>query len=89
MQFSDWEVQEMDHPACYGKMFPTTLKPTVNREIKGKVFGYLIDHTGVVASGRTVSADLDAFDECTVCRNLDDCSRLSAGKLLMEMAIRG
>ena len=77
------------HSACYGKMFPPTLVKTDNEEIRGKVFGYLVDHRGMVESGRAVTADLAAWEECGQCPDLDGCFRLSTGTLLMEIALKG
>ena len=79
----------MQHPsACYGRMFPSVLVKTANEEVRGKVFGYRVDHTGVVPSRWTVTRDPQAWDECTTCRDLDGCFRLSTGTLLMEMAVK-
>jgi hypothetical protein len=77
------------HSACYGKMFPPTLVKTDNQEVRAKVFGYMVDHTGVVETGRTVTTDLEAWDECSQCPDLDGCFRLSTGTLLMEIALKG
>jgi hypothetical protein len=74
--------------ACYGKMFPPTLVKTDNKEIRAKVFGYRIDHTGVVETGRRVITDLEAWGECSVCPDRESCFRLSTGTLLMEIALR-
>ena len=73
--------------ACYGRMYPPTLVKTPNKEVKGKVFGYRVDHTGVVESRRTVTTDPDAWRECTQCPDLDGCFRLSTGTVLMEIAL--
>ena len=40
--------------ACYGKRFPATLVKTENEDVQGKVFGYRIEHTGVIETGRMV-----------------------------------
>ena len=77
------------HSACYGKMFPPTLVRTANKEVRAKVFGYRVDHTGVVERGRTVTTDLEAWEDCTVCPDLESCLRLSTGTLLMEIALKG
>jgi hypothetical protein len=77
------------HSACYGKVFPPTLVKTDNKEIRAKVFSYLVDHTGVVETGRKVSTDLEAWEECSQCPDLDGCFRLSTGTLLMEIALKG
>lgn len=77
------------HSTCYGKMFPPTLVQTGNREIRAKVFGHLVDHTGVVERGRMVTTDQQAWEECTVCPEFASCFRLSSGTLLMEVALKG
>jgi len=74
--------------ACYGKMFPATLVKTENQEVKGRVFGYRVDHTGVIATRRAVTVERAAWQECTQCKDLDGCFRLSSGTLLMEIAVR-
>ena len=73
---------------CYGKMYPATLLKVANREVMGKVFGYRVDHSGVVETRRTVSTDLGAWEQCIQCPDFDSCYRLSAGTLLMELAAR-
>ena len=79
----------MQHPStCYGKMFPATLVKAENQEVKGRVFGYRVDHTGVIATGRAVTVDREVWQECTQCHDFDGCFRLSTGTLLMEIAVR-
>ena len=75
-------------PACYGRMFPSTLVRSANTEVRGRVFGYRIDHSGVVESQQVVSTDSEAWRECTKCPEVDSCFRLSTGTLLMEIAVR-
>jgi hypothetical protein len=77
------------HSVCYGRIFPPTPAKTDNREIKAKVFGYRVDHTGVVETARTVTTDRKAWDECSECPDLEGCFRLSTGTLLMEIAVKG
>jgi hypothetical protein len=36
--------------ACYGKMFPSILAVTANREVRGQVFSYRVEPAGVVES---------------------------------------
>lgn len=79
----------MTHSACYGKMFPSTLVKADNKEIRARVFGYRVDHTGVVETGRTVTTDREAWEECVQCPDLEGCFRLSTGTLLMEIAVKG
>ena len=78
----------MKHPlACYGKMFPATLVKSANEDVRARVFGYRVEHTGMVETGRTVTTDRDAWEECSLCPSLDSCFRLSTGTLLMEIAV--
>jgi hypothetical protein len=46
--------------SCYGGLFPETLVKAPNQDVKGRVFGYRLDHHGVVESGLTVTTDRDA-----------------------------
>jgi hypothetical protein len=79
----------MSASECYGRMFPPTLVRTANMDVRGKVFGYRLDHTGVVESARSVTTDRSAWQACTICPDFDACSRLSTGTVLMEIAVRG
>ncbi len=73
---------------CYGRMFPSVLELSHNRTVKGHVFGYKVECTGISTGDRSVVTDLDNWRECTNCPKLDECYRLSAGQLLMEIAVR-
>ena len=72
---------------CYGKMFPSVAELAHNRAVSGKVFGYRLDYAGQVAQKRNSTVDRDAWQGCLECRDLDGCYRLSAGRMLMELAI--
>jgi hypothetical protein len=74
--------------ACYGKMFPSILVTTANQDVRGQVFGYRVEHTGVVESRRAVTTDPEAWGRCAACPDFESCFRLSSGTLLMEMALR-
>jgi hypothetical protein len=74
--------------SCYGGLFPETLVKAPNQDVKGRVFGYRLDHHGVVESGLTVTTDRDAWHACTTCPELDGRYRLSVGRMLMEIAVR-
>jgi len=73
---------------CYGKMFPSVVEMTHNRAIVGQIFGYQMDYAGQVAQTRDTIVDRDAWEKCLECRELDGCFRLSAGTMLMELALR-
>jgi hypothetical protein len=72
---------------CYGKMFPSVVEIAHNKAVSGKVFGYQLDYAGQVAQKRDSSVDRDAWQRCLECCDLDGCYRLSAGRMLMELAI--
>lgn len=76
-------------PECYGRMFPSVLPVVPNRDVRAAVFGYRVEHSGLADIGHEVTADTEAWDRCRRCPRLDGCYRLSSGRLLLEMAIRG
>ncbi len=73
---------------CYGKMFPSVVEMAHFRAVMGKVFGYQMDYSGQVAQTRETIVDPKAWDQCLECPELDGCYRLSAGTLLMELAVK-
>ena len=73
---------------CYGKMFPSVVEMAHNRLVTGKVFGYEVDYPGQVAHKRDTMVDRDAWQKCLECPDLDGCYRLSAGTMLMELAVK-
>jgi hypothetical protein len=74
---------------CYGAMFPETLHSQGGPPVRGKVFVYcLATAGGTFRSDRRVTADLAAWEDCVVCERFDACYRLSAGKLMLETALR-
>jgi hypothetical protein len=75
-------------PECYGKMFPSIVEMAHNRAVAGKVFGYQLDYAGQVAHKRDATVDLEVWQKCLECRELDGCYRLSAGTMLMELAVK-
>jgi hypothetical protein len=74
--------------ACYGRMFPSIQATTTNLEVRGQVFGYRVEHTGVVASRRSVTTDHEAWARCASCPDFESCFHLSTGTLLMEVALK-
>ena len=75
-------------PDCYGKMFPATVELVHSKPVSGKVFGYRVDYPGQVATNRVATVNLEEWRHCLECPELDGCYRLSAGTLLMELAIK-
>ena len=73
---------------CYGKMFPSVVEMAHNRAVVGKVFGYYLDYAGQVAQKRDTTVDHDAWQKCLECRDFDGCYRLSAGTMLMDLAVK-
>jgi hypothetical protein len=77
------------HAPCYGQLFSTAGRIAADCEVRGKVFEHRVEHPGVIPVGFAVTANIDAWDECTACPEFATCYPLSAGKLLMELAARG
>jgi hypothetical protein len=75
-------------PECYGKMFPPVVEMAHNRSVVGKVFGYELSYQGEVAACRAATVNRDAWQQCLECREFEGCYRLSAGTMLMELAVR-
>lgn len=73
---------------CYGKMFPSVVEMAHFKAVKGKVFGYHLDYSGQVVQKRDTTVDRDAWQKCLECRDLDGCYRLSAGTMLMDLAVK-
>ena len=75
-------------PECYGKMFPSVVEMAHNRSVTGKVFGYELSYQGQVADCLAATVNRDAWQRCLECSDLEGCYRLSAGTMLMELAVR-
>ncbi len=75
-------------PECYGRLFPSVVEMVHNRPVAGKVFGYEVDYSGQVAQRRDITVNQDAWRECLKCHYMDDCYRMSVGRMLMELAVR-
>jgi len=76
-----------EHKACYGTMFHDTLHFTANESMKGKVFSFELDTTGLARSDRKVIADIEEWDDCLECPEFDHCYRYCMAKLTLEAAI--
>lgn len=77
-----------NEPECYGKTFPPLIILAHNETVVGKVFGYHVEHPGIMVTRRVVTANREAWRHCLECPDFDGCYRLSAGTALMEIAVR-
>lgn len=75
-------------PECYGKMFPSLIEVAHKTPVEGKVFGYELNYEGQVAHRRVATVNRNAWEECLKCSELDGCYRISAGTMLMELAVK-
>lgn len=55
--------------------------------MKGKVFSFELDRTGLARSNRTMNADIDEWDDCLECEEFDHCYKFCIAKLLLQDAI--
>ncbi len=73
---------------CYGKMFPSVIEMAHNKPVAGRVFGYQVDYTGLVAHKRDAMVDRDAWQLCLKCPDFATCYQLSTATILMELAVK-
>ncbi len=76
-----------EHKACYGTMFHDTLHFETNKEMKGKVFSFVLKSLGLGHSDRLVKADISEWNDCLECPEFDHCYKLCMAKLAFEGAI--
>jgi hypothetical protein len=69
-------------------MFPSVVEMAHEGVVVGKVFRYQLDYSGQVARMQGAIVDLDAWEKCLECHDLDVCFRLSAGTILIELALK-
>ncbi len=72
---------------CYGTLFPPVAELQINRNVRGKVFGYYLASRGVGVQARTVDANGAQWATCIACPEFDGCFSLSLGKLALEQAV--
>ncbi len=78
-----------DHPECYGTMFPSVLHLQEDRPASGTVFTVVLERAGGMRrSGRSITADMDRWDECLECPDFDGCYKFSMATLTLESAIQ-
>ncbi|HKI17388.1 MAG TPA: hypothetical protein VKA15_05890 [Isosphaeraceae bacterium] len=77
------------HPECYATMFPDVLRLSEDRPTAGKVFTVLLQRAGGMwRCNRTVTANMQQWDECQECPDFDGCYKFSMAKLALESAIQ-
>jgi len=76
-----------EHKECYGTMFHDALHFSTNQPMRGKVFSFEIDSTGLARSDRRVKASIEEWDDCLACDEFDHCYKFSMAGLLLQTAI--
>ena len=65
------------------------LRLSEDRPTSGTVFTVVLERAGGMwRSGRSVTADMDRWDECQECPDFDGCYKFSMAKLALESAIQ-
>ena len=80
-------MSEHQHKTCYGKMFHETLHFSANTPMRGKVFAFELDRSGLVRTRRSIDADISEWDDCLDCEEFQHCYQLCMAKLLLQTAI--
>lgn len=73
---------------CYGRIFPSVLELKHNIAVRGHVFGYEVECSGLSTGDRSVVADTENWRGCLRCPEFDECYRFSTAMLLMEIAVK-
>ena len=76
-----------NHKSCYGTMFHELLHFRENVPMRGKVFGFEVDRSGLARSDRQVTADINEWDDCLACGEFEHCYKFCIAKLLLQNAI--
>jgi hypothetical protein len=81
-------MSEIQRHQCFGTMFPDVLHLPLGKPASGKVFSVLLKPgEGIMRSKRSMTADLDEWDECVQCPEFDHCYKFSLAKLTLQSAI--
>jgi hypothetical protein len=81
-------MSQIQHPKCFGTMFPDVLHVESDRPQRGKVFSLLLERAGgLYRCNREVNGDIKQWDECHKCPEFDGCYHFSTAKLLLASAI--
>lgn len=76
-------------PECYGTLFPDVLSLPEDRPASGKGFTVVLQRAGGIwRASRSVSADMEQWDECQQCPEFESCYKLSMAKLALESAVQ-
>ena len=76
-----------EHKDCYGTMFHDTLQFQENVPMRGKVFSFELDRSGLSRSSRRVGVDALEWDDCLDCQEFEHCYKLCMARLLLQTAI--
>lgn len=83
-------MTQTEHKKCFGTMFPDELHLKVNEPNKGKVFTVFMSSKGGMAnvrSDRSIEVNIEEWDDCNKCPELDSCYKLCLAKVALESAI--
>jgi len=77
------------HAEFYGTLFPDVLNLPEDRSASGTVFTVLLQRAGGMWRGkRSITANMERWDECQECPDFDGCFKFSMAKLTLESAIQ-
>jgi hypothetical protein len=69
-------------------MFPDVLHLPSDERAHGKVFSVLLERAGgMIRCNRSVSTDLEQWEDCLRCPEFDTCYKLCMAKLTLSAAI--
>jgi hypothetical protein len=68
-------------------MFHETLHFQENVPMRGKVFSFELDRTGLARSSRQIGADIAEWDDCLDCEEFDHCYKFCTATVLLQTAI--
>jgi hypothetical protein len=78
------------HKACYGTMFPETLRGRDGSRAAGKVFSFcLVPVGGVTSPDCRVEVNRDEWDDCLRCPEFESCYKLCMARLTLKTAASG
>jgi len=73
---------------CYGAMFPDPLHCVDNHPTAAKVFGFELASAGWGSrSGRRITVDEEAWQDCLACPHYTGCYQLGMAKMALAAAI--
>jgi hypothetical protein len=76
-----------NHKSCYGTMFHELLHFHENAPMRGKVFTFELDRSGLARSNRHIEADIVEWDDCLECEEFNHCYKFCIAKLLLQNAV--